>query len=177
MQTHPETASISRRDEVMQRLFTDLQVERFNQLYYQKRAKTTKFRITSANVIAAIAASAAFTGLLKSGPGLSLLVFQGLMLVAAISAAIGPVLGLEEKYAQLERAVLGHAILKDRVWCLLRDLKLSEIDDSHEAREREIAAFRDALSALDEEPHDSVRRDCWEEVERELPADRAWTIV
>jgi tRNA A-37 threonylcarbamoyl transferase component Bud32 len=86
-------------------------------------------------------------------------------------------LGLEEKYSQFERAALGHTIAKDRIWCLLRDLKLSDIEDSHEAREREINAFRDALSALDEEPHDSVKRACWEEVERELPSDKAWTII
>ena len=177
MPTQTDTASISRREEVMQRLFTDLQVERFNQLYYQKRARTIKRLITSANIVAAVAASAALTGLLKNGQGVWLVVFQVLMAVAAVSAAIGPVLGLEEKYSQLERAVLGHSIIKDRIWSLLRDLKLSDIDESHEAREREIAAFRNALSALDEEPHDSVRRACWEEVEHELPANRAWTIV
>ena len=177
MQLQTEIASISRRDEVMQRLFTDLQVERFNQLYYQKRAKSTKRLITLANIVAALAASAALTGLLRNGQGPWLLMFQGLMAVAAISAAIGPVLGLEEKYSQLERAALGHAVTKDRIWCLLRDLKLADINDSHEAREGEIDAFRDALSALDEEPHDSVRRACWEEVEHELPADKAWTIV
>ncbi len=177
MHTQTETASISRREEVMQRLFTDLQVERFNQLYYQKRAKTIKGLITSANVVAAVAASAALTGLLKNGQGVWIVVFQVLMAVAAISAAIGPVLGLEEKYSQLEKAALGHTIVKDRIWCLLRDLKLSDIGDGHEARESEIGAFRDALSALDEEPHNTVRLRCWEEVEREFPAERAWTIV
>lgn len=179
MQTEMESTSalISRRQEVMERLFTDLQVERFNQLYYQTRAKTTKALITFANVIAVLAASAAFTGLLKGGNGISQFVLQVLMVIAAISAAIVPVLGLESKFSQLERAALGHAIAKDRLWSLLRDLKLSDIDDSHEVREKEITAFRDALSALDEEPHDAVRRSCWEEVKRELPAEKAWTII
>jgi len=177
MQTEAKslTASRSRRQEVMERLFTDLQAARFNQLYYQARATTVRRLIKWANVIAALSASAAFTGLLRGGGTGWLL--QTLMIVAAISAAVGPVLGLEDKYSQLERASLGHAIAKDRIWCLLRDLKLSDIDESHEAREREINAFRDALSALDEEPHDSIRRSCWEEVERELPSDKAWTII
>jgi hypothetical protein len=130
--------------------------------------------ITAANVLAALAASAAFTGLLRE---LGTVWLQSLMALAAIFAAIGPVLGLEDKYSRLERAGLGHAIAKDRIWSLLRDLKVSELDETHEAREREINAFRDAFSALDEEPHDSVRRSCWEKVEQELPADKAWTIV
>lgn len=177
MQTEvePLDASGSRRQEVMERLFTDLQVERFNQLYYQTRAKTLKHLIKSLHVIAVLSASAAFTELLRNSGALWLL--QGLMIVAAISAAIGPVLGLEDKYSRLEQAALGHAIAKDRMWSLLRDLKLSDIEDAHEAREREIGDFRAALSALDEKSHDSVRRSCWEEVERELPADKAWTIV
>ena len=162
---------------MMERLFTDLQVERLNQLYYQKRAKKIKTRITWANAIAALAASAAFTGLLGGAGGFWTIILKALMIVAAIAAAIGPVLGLETKFAQLERAALGHAIAKDRLWCLLRDLKLSEIGDTHEAREREINAFRDALSPLDEAPHESLVRSCWEEVERELPADKAWTII
>jgi hypothetical protein len=170
-----EINSGSRRAEIMERLFTDLQVARFNQLYYQARAKSVKRLITAANVIAALAASAAFTGLLRQGGTAWLL--QLLMVVAALFAAINPVLGLEDKYSGLERAGLGHAIARDRIWNLLRDLKLSELDDAHEAREREINAFRDALSALDEEPHDSVRRSCWDEVERELPADKAWTLI
>lgn len=161
----------------MERLFTDLQVERFNQLYYQRRARTIKAFITLSNVIAALAASAALTGLLKGGNAVLPIVLQILMGVAAISAAVSPVLGLEARFSQLERAALGHGIARDRIWSLLRDLKLSDLEESHEAREREIAAFRDVLSALDEEPHDSVRKSCWEEVERELPADKAWTII
>jgi hypothetical protein len=176
MQLMPlETNLGPRRAELMERLFTDLQVSRFNQLYYQTRAKSVKRLITSANIIAALAASVAFTSLLRAGGTDWLL--QPLMVLAAIFAAISPVLGLEDKYSRLERAGLGHAIAKDRIWSLLRDLKLSEIDDTHEARAHEINAFRDALSALDEEPHDSVRRSCWEEVERELPAEKAWTII
>ena len=167
--------SSSRRQEVMERLFTDLQVARLNQLYYRARAKRLKRAIMLANVIAALSASAAFTQLLRnSGNSLPL---QILVLIAAVSAAIVPVLSLEDKYSALEKAALGHTIAYDRIWSLLRDLKLNEIDDAHEAREREINAVRDALSALDEDPHNALRRTCWEEVERELPADKAWTIV
>jgi hypothetical protein len=175
--TESSDAPRSYRAEVMERLFMDLQVEQFNQLYYRTRAHTTRRVITTMNVIAALTASAAFTGLLKNSTGGWLIVFQALIAVAAISAAVGPVLGLESKFSTLEQAALGHGIARDRLWSLLRDLKLSEIDESHEAREREICAFRDALSALDEQPHDSVKRSCWEVVERELPAEKSWTIV
>ena len=171
MQTEKE----SRRDEVMEHLFTDLQVEEFNHRYYQARGKTVKRLITLANVVAALSASAVLVGLLKQYGGEPILLL--LTGVAAISSAIGPVLGLEVKYSRLEQAALCHAIAKDRIWSLLRDLKLSDLDDTHEAREREIAAFRDSLTALDEAPHDSVRRSCWAAVEREIPADKAWTII
>ncbi len=136
------TALLSRRQEVMERLFTDLQVERFNQLYYQTRARKTKSLITFANVVAALAASAAFTGFFRGSAGLWQFTLQSLMVIAAISAAVGPVLGLESKFSQLERAALGHAIAKDRIWSLLRDLKVSEIDDTHEARERDCRVQR-----------------------------------
>lgn len=162
------------RAEVMERLFMDLQVEYFNRLYYQTRASAIKFWITAFNVIAALSASVAFTGLLRAWGEVPLVILMGL---AAISAAIGPVLGLESLYSQLDKAALGHSIAKDRIWSLLRDLKLSEITDSHEAREGEISAFRDSLCALDEKPHDSVRRSCWEKVQRELPVEKSWEIV
>lgn len=167
----------SRREEVMERLFIDLQRERFNQLNYQTRSSSVKRMSTWSNVIAALAASAALTGLLTGAGGIGPRVMQVLVGLAAISAAIGPVLGLENKASQLERAALGHAIVKDRLWSLLRDLKLSDIDDTHEARIGEIAAFSDALTALDEEPHESVKRSCWATVERELPAEQAWSII
>lgn len=99
------------------------------------------------------------------------------MVFAALCAAVGPVLGLEEKSSRLDQAALGHAIAKDRIWSLLRDLKLSDINDTHEARGAEITALGDALTALDEESHDSLRRSCWEETQRELPAEKAWTII
>jgi hypothetical protein len=46
MQTKVESLGVSglRRQEVMERLFTDLQVERLNELYYQVRAKTSNQR-------------------------------------------------------------------------------------------------------------------------------------
>ncbi len=69
MQTEETTLipSFSRRQEVMERLFNDLQTARFNQLYYQARAKTLRRLIKWANVVAALSASAAFTGLSRDG--------------------------------------------------------------------------------------------------------------
>src|ERR1700735_5672235 len=143
MQLEVETRnpSESRRDEIMERLFTDLQVAYFNQLYYQSRAKSVKRMIRWANVVAALSASVALTTLLKDAGAVGFLV--GLMVLAAISAAVAPVLGLEDKYAQLEKAALGHTIVKDRLRGLLRDLKLSDLNESFEAREHEIASFCD----------------------------------
>jgi hypothetical protein len=170
-------ASRSRRDEIMERLFGDFQVAYFNQLYYQSRAKSVKRMIRWANVIAAVSASVAVTTLLKDAGAVGFLVV--LTVLSAVSAAVAPVLGLEDKYSQLQQAGLGYTIVKDRLCGLLRDLKMSELDDSHEAREREIAAFRDALGPLDlnEEPHASLMQSCWEKVERELPAEKAWSII
>jgi|SRR5208282_418908 len=177
MQTQTVAESAPLREELMERLFMDMKVERFNELYYQIRAKTTKHLITSANIVAALAASTALTGMLRNGPGASLIAFQLLMAVAAVSAAVGPLMGLESSYARLEKAALGHQIARGRLWSLLRDLKLSDLDGSHEARANEIGAFLDALSALDEAPRERVRRSCWEKVEREYPAEKAWTII
>jgi hypothetical protein len=161
----------------MEHLFTDLQVARFNQLSYQTMADRQKRFIKMTNIVAAVAASAAFAGLLRNGGGAGLLVFQILMAIAAVSAAVSPVLGLEDKYSQFSRAAMGHAIAKDRIWALLRHLKLSDFYESHAAREREINAFRDALVVLDERANRSVKKASWEQVERELPAEKAWTII
>ncbi len=168
---------IPRRDEVMQGLFADLQIARFNELYYRRRANTTKHLITFANIIAPLAASAALAGILENGPGIGAVALRIVMGVAAITAAVAPGLGLEAKYAQFEKAALGHEIVRTRLGSLLRDLKLSELGDDHEARAKEIDMFRESLLALDEAPHESVSRSCWEQVEREFPADKAWTII
>jgi hypothetical protein len=160
----------------MSRLFADYQVARFNELYYQKRASSVRKRATFFKIVSALAASAALTGLL-SGSFFGTLALQILTAAAAICSAIGPYLGWDNKVSQLERAALGHAIATDRIRKLLKDLKLTELTESHEARETEITAFRDSLTALDEAPNDAVRTDCWKAVEKELPAEQAWSII
>ena len=81
----------------------------------------------------------------------------GLSGAAAITAALGPVLGLEAKAVQFEKAAMGHCIVRERILRLLNDLKISDLDESHEARDREVDAFRTALSALDEPAHERVK--------------------
>lgn len=177
MQTESMNPPPTLRSEVMEHLFTDLQISRFNQLYYQTMADRQKRFIKASNIVAALAASAALAGLLRDRGGAGLLVFQILMGIAAVSAAVSPILGLEDKYPQFSRAAMGHAIAKDRIWALLRDLKVSDFDETHAAREREINAFRDALVVLDERANRSVKESCWSQVERELPAEKAWSII
>jgi hypothetical protein len=174
-------AQDSKRGELMTRLFRELQVARFNELYYQRRSAWFRFQATSANVIAALAASVVLANLLASNNnklfGWGPLVWQVLTLLAAIFAAVGPVLGFENKIGQMEKAALGHSILKDRLQRLLSDLKGSELKESHLARDREIDAFGSALTSLDEAPSERLREQCWKETLEEYPSDQAWSLV
>jgi hypothetical protein len=170
----------SKRGELMTRLFRDLQVARFNELYYQRRAHLFRFWATGANVISALAASAVLASLLASDNklfGWGPIVWKMLTGVAAASAAIGPILGLEIKASQMEKAALGHSILKDRIRRLLSDLKGSDLHESFIARDKEIDAFASALAALDEAPSEKLREKCWNETLEEYPSEKAWTLV
>lgn len=112
------------------RLFRELQVARFNELYYQRRSDWFRRLATAANVISAVAASAALASLLAANGqlfGWGPIVWQVLTGIAAISAAVGPVLGLDVKASQMEKAALGHSILRDRLYRLLGDLKVSDL--------------------------------------------------
>jgi|SRR5579863_2743965 hypothetical protein len=170
----------SRRGEVMTRLFRELQVARFNELYYQRRSDWFRRLATAANVISAVAASAVLASLLAANGqlfGWGPIVWQLLTGIAAISAAVGPVLGLDVKASQMEKAALGHSILRDRLYRLLGDLKVSDLDDSHLARDKEIESFRSALAPLDEPPTEKLREECWNRTLEEFPSDKAWTLV
>ena len=169
----------SRRGELMTRLFRELQVARFNELYYQKRASWFRGLATSANIIAALASSAVLTSLLSNGNlfGWGPIVWQVLTAIAAVSAASVPFCGLDGKASQMEKAALGHSILKERLRRLLGDLKLSDLENSHVAREEEIGAFRSALTSLDESPSDRLREQCWKRTLEEFPSEQAWNLV
>lgn len=164
----------------MTRLFSELQIARFNELYYQRRAAWFRRLATGANIISALAASAVLASLLASDSklfGWGPVVWKILTGVAAASAAIGPILGLDIKASQMEKATLGHSILKDRLHRLLSDLKLSDLEESHHARDKEIDAFRSALADLDEAPSEKLREECWKRTLEEYPSERAWTLV
>jgi len=170
----------SRRGELMTRLFSDLQIARFNELYYQRRAEWMRLLSTGANTISAIAASAVLANLLKGGNslfGFGPAVWQLLTGLAALFAAVGPVLGLGTRATQLEKAAFGHGVVRGRIHVLLNDLKMAELDETHIARSREIEALRTALSALDERGSERVKRQCWDQTLREFPSESAWTLV
>lgn len=135
---------------------------------------------TGANIVAAIAASAVLAHLLQeSGSlfGLGPKVWLLLTGIAALSAAVGPVLGLESKATQLEKAAFGHGVIRGRIHALLNDLKLAELDEAHIARSKEIEALRTALVAFDEKAAERVKKECWDQTLRELPSESAWTLV
>lgn len=161
----------------MTRLFREFQLARFNQLYYQKRAARLRTLNTGANIIAALASSAVLAGLLADGSGFGSILWKILTGIAATSAAIGPVLGLDEKAAQMEKAALGHSILFDRLRRLLSDLKLSDLAESHLAREQELDSVSSALSSLDETPSDKLLAKCWKQALDEFPSEQAWNLV
>lgn len=164
----------SRRGQFMTRAFSDYQVARFNELYYQRRAAGTRTLITLANVLSALSASAVLASLLKDGFGLGPLVWQALTGLAACSALV-PVIGFEAKATQFERAELGYGLVRARLRDLLRDLKLADLDETHFAREREIAAVRDSLAALDAEPTKrQLSEQCWRQTLEEIPSESAW---
>jgi hypothetical protein len=168
----------SKRGELLTRLFRELQIARFNELYYQRRADWFRHLTTAANIVSALAASAVLAKLLANSQlfGWGPAAWQILAFVAAISA-VAPVLGFETKGSQMEKAALGHAILKDRLARLLSDLKSSELGESHIARSQEIESFASALAALDEAPAQRLVEKCWERALQEFPSDQAWNIV
>lgn len=174
----PPIPQESRRGELMTRLFGDLQIARFNELYYQHRASWMRSLATGANILSAIAASAVLLRLLTSGGSiLGLAVWQSLTAAAALFATVGPVLGLGGKVTQLDKAAFGHCVVRGRIHTLLTDLKMSDLDDTHIARAKEIEALRTALSALDERASERVKMQCWDQTLREFPSESAWTLV
>jgi hypothetical protein len=163
---------------VMTRLFSALQHARFNELYYRKRASMLRKFSTSANLLSALAASTVLTGLLKEGAfGVSPVLWPALTALAAIGAAVAPVMHWDSKASQLETAAFCHGLVRDRLHQLLRELRLTEIHYGHMDREAEILAFQTGLAALDENPSDHLISKCWDQTLRELPSDQAWVIA
>jgi hypothetical protein len=174
----PPIQQESRRGEVMTRLFGDLQIARFNELYYQRRASWMRTLATGANIVSAVAASAVLTHLLTSGgSALGLAMWQAITGAAAVFATVGPVLGLTGKVNQLDKAAFGHCVVRGRIQALLTDLKTSDLDDTHIVRSKEIEALRTALSALDERARERVKMQCWDQTLREFPSESAWALV
>ena len=170
-------ATQSRRDLLLSRLFTELQIVRFNEIYYHKRAATMHRLSLGSNILATVASSTALFGLLSGFP-IGALAWKILTAVAAISAVLGPVFQLEPKAAQFEKAALGHSIVRDRMKRLIQDLKMSPLEETHVARNDEITALRDALAALDEPPGATrLKEQVWKQVLEEYPSDQAWSIL
>ena len=167
----------SRRDLLMMRLFGDLQIVRFNEIYYHRRAVSLRKFSIGSSVLATLASSAVLCGLISGAP-LGAIAWKILTGVAAISAAMGPIFQLDSKAALFEKAALGYSIVRDRLKHLIQDLKMSSLDETHIARDVEISALRDALAALDEAPGPNrIREQIWNQVMGEYPSDQAWSIL
>lgn len=161
---------------VMRRLFHKMQALRMNELYFQERVGRTKRLTISFQVISALAASAAFVGLLAQlGPAWLPLVLSG---IAGAIAAVSPIMHLEHKLMTRQSFVFMDAALRMRVEALLRDLKRAELDGSHLAREAELDHLEMALSALDDGSPDAALLDrAWEKVVHgEMPSENAWDL-
>ena len=167
----------SRREEFMMRLYGDLQIARFNEIYYQTRAQQARGWASRMNMLSAVASSGAFVGIIKPLPTIGPVIPPLLTAIAAVAAACGPFLGLDAKASQFERAAFGHGLIKDRIKRLLRDLKMKDLNYEHEARDNEIEHIRSSLNALDEAGSDVIRKRAWEQTLREFPSDSAWNLV
>jgi hypothetical protein len=177
-----EHSDLGRRAQFMMRLFSDLQTARYNELYYQKRADSMRCWVLRMNMFSALASAGALVTIIgampetlgfKPGPFIAGCLTVG----AAICAAIGPVLGLESKATQLEKAGFGYCVVRSRLKRLLNTLQLEDLESSHIARDEEITAFREALSALDEAGVEKVKGDAWKQTLSELPSDSAWSAI
>lgn len=163
----------------MMRWFSDLQTARLNEIYYQRRAAAVRRLSWRCNVAASIAASSAVAGGLAAFPipGIKW-ILAGLALVAALLAAVVPVMGLEDEASRLEKAAMGWSLVFSRLRRLLGDLKGSELSPEHLGREAELDALRLFVYALDQQPSDTpLVKTSWDQVLRELPSEQAWTLV
>ena len=160
------------------RLFNEMQVARFNVIYYQTRASRMRQYSTWSNVLATVTSSVAFVGLFSASTDLGTNALKGLTAFAAIAALLGPVLHWDSKGSQFDRAALGHSIIMDRLRLLLSDLKVSDaVEPQHQSRIAEIEALRGALTALDEPGKNRVKLKAWKQAEEELPTSHAWDLV
>lgn len=166
-----------RRTVVMYKVLQDLQEAHYNRLYALTRSSRVRFQMKCCNMVAALAASAALAGLFSSAGGMWLFVWKGLTGVAAVLAAVGPVLGWDAYAAQMEKSAMGHSMLADRFRVLLSDLRLSPLDDSHEARLRDLYELRNAMSSLDEAPDEATQAQCWRKTLEQIPSEGAWDRI
>ena len=168
----------SLRDEMLVRLFRDLQVARYNEVYYHMMASSKRRSARNIKILSAIASSAALLGMLKAIPMIGELFSAILVAAAAGAGAIGPILGLDAKATQYEKATMGHAIVRERIKCLLGDLKVKQsFDEACEARMREIGSVTSVLMALDDASTATVKEKAWKQTLEEYPSESAWTIV
>jgi hypothetical protein len=85
--------------------------------------------------------------------------------------------GLEAKATQLEKAAFGYGVVRERLKRLLNDLRLRELDESHHARDGEIASLRESLAALDELGNEKVKDEAWKQTLSEYPSESAWSAL
>lgn len=160
---------------VMRRLVYRLQYATYSKLYYQLRAGQMRWRLKAASAGAGIASSAVLLGLLATSEFMA--GWQIISGASAVASILALTLGWEAQAVQFEKAAMGHAMVQERIELLLGELRITEIDDRHVAREAEIIAFWQMLSPLDEQPRDPTRERAWSMMEQGLPMEGIWDRV
>lgn len=181
MSSTPESVPqpLDPRGRMMTRLFADLQIARFSELFYQTRGGRMRTLANTSNIVSALSATAVVANMLSSAAAGTpqAAVWIGMTILAAAGAAASPILGWDAKAAQMEKAALGHCIVRERIKRLLSDLKNGDLDPEHIGRDQEIDAFRLAFAALDEPGSPKTLERCWAQALKEYPSDQAWSIV
>ena len=168
-------ATQTKREELMTCLFRDLQSARYNELYYQMRASTMKSWSNGAKALAALASCAALSGLLQAVP-MGTKAMQVLTVIAALAATAELIWHWDTQATQFEKAVFSNNFLRQRITVLLRDLKMSDLEATHEARARELQAFDASLTALNDHGVSQVKDAAWKQTLEEYPVERAWDL-
>lgn len=166
-----------RRAEVMCGLFNELQIARFNYLYNQELADRYAKLSKWSRIVSALAASAILAGML-SQDSIGAWLWKGLTALAAVTAALSPILGWDRKAYAFEKAGFAYKLIHDRVKTLLQDMKLSQLTTDHEARKAEIVAIQNSLSLLENEsPRKDLIESSWARATQEYPSEDAWAAI
>lgn len=167
----------SRREVFMIGLFSKVQKTRFAELCYCSRLTSLKRMSRNLKIVIGVASSGALITSLAGIPYEEIAV-RLLAGIAAVAAVMNPALNLDSRIVQCAKAVLGYSTVRERLQRLLQDLKMSEMKQSHIARELEIHSFYDALAAISESVEDkAITEPAWTQAQEEFPSEHAWDVA